>query len=206
MKSVAIPESVTTIGVGAFRACQSITALTIPQNITTIGDYTFCLCSSLESVFIPDGVRSIGYSAFSWCSNLKVISIPASVDIIYGHAFSDCESLKSVYSYSQTPPSVSTRGDYYYDCPFDGTTYYNAALYVPEGYVEAYSSAEGWCQFQNIKTFDTDGFLDILDDSGANVVPISYYNLKGERFDYPQSGMNIIRYSNGQTKKVLITE
>ena len=89
---------------------------------------------------------------------------------------------------------------------FDEAVFTESTLYVPEGCVEAYSSAEGWCQFQNIKTFDTDGVLDILDDSGANVVPISYYNLKGERFDYPQSGLNIIRYSNGQTKKVLITE
>ena len=48
--------------------------------------------------------------------------------------------------------------------------------------------------------------VEVVRQDGANVVPISYYNLKGERFDYPQSGMNIIRYSNGQTKKVLITE
>ena len=79
-------------------------------------------------------------------------------------------------------------------------------LYVPEGCVEEYSNAEGWSLFRNIKTFDTAQVLIIPDNTEYNVVPVSYYNLSGEKLDYPHSGLNIVKYSDGQIRKVLITE
>ena len=88
-----IPDSVTTIGYGAFACCESLTSVTIPDSVTTIGYCAFQACKSLTSVTIPDSVTSIGYAAFSDCSSLTSVTIPDSVTSIGEAAFSDCWSL-----------------------------------------------------------------------------------------------------------------
>ena len=47
------------------------TEYTVPNSVTSIGDGAFYNCSSLTSVTIPDSVTSIGYSVFKDCKNLK---------------------------------------------------------------------------------------------------------------------------------------
>jgi uncharacterized repeat protein (TIGR02543 family) len=74
--SYIIPNSVTSIGNGAFRGCDSLTSVTIPNSVTSIGERAFMYCSSLTSVTIPDSVTSIGSSAFYGCSSLESITIP----------------------------------------------------------------------------------------------------------------------------------
>lgn len=83
LTSVTIPESVTIIGVEAFRDCPGLTSVTIPNSITAIPDYAFYGCSSLTEVSIPETVTTIGYYAFKECA-LTEISIPSSVTFI-GH-------------------------------------------------------------------------------------------------------------------------
>ena len=68
-----IPDSVTSIGVGAFRYCTSLTSITIPDSVTEIGDSAFNGCTSLTSVTIPDGVTSIGMQAFAGCTSLTSV-------------------------------------------------------------------------------------------------------------------------------------
>jgi hypothetical protein len=50
LTSVTIPNSVTSIGYGAFAYCTSLTSVTIPDGVTHIGDYAFHYCSSLETI------------------------------------------------------------------------------------------------------------------------------------------------------------
>ena len=68
-----IPDSVTSIGRGAFEYCDSLTSVTIPDSVTEIEYYAFSHCSSLTSVTIPDSVTEIGYAAFSECTSLKEV-------------------------------------------------------------------------------------------------------------------------------------
>jgi hypothetical protein len=75
-ESYAIPDSVTSIGSGAFVASSSLASLTIPDSVTSIGDYAFNRCSSLASVTIPDSVTSIGDYAFVDCSSLTSVTLP----------------------------------------------------------------------------------------------------------------------------------
>ena len=76
IKSVVIPDSVTSIGAGAFSRCP-LTSVTIGNGVTSIGKNAFYGCSSLTSVTIPDSVTSIGESAFRGCKNLSSLTIPA---------------------------------------------------------------------------------------------------------------------------------
>ena len=94
--SFIIPDSVTSIGNGAFINCSSLTSITIPDSVTSIGDYAFDGCESLISITIPDSVTSIGNGAFINCSSLTSITIPDSVASIGDYAFSACYSLTNI--------------------------------------------------------------------------------------------------------------
>jgi hypothetical protein len=68
--SYAIPNSVTSIGTGAFYYCPSLTNVTIPNGVISIGNGAFSSCYGLTSVTIPNSVISIGSGAFYGCTSL----------------------------------------------------------------------------------------------------------------------------------------
>jgi len=77
--SVTIPDSVFTIGVGAFYECTKLTNVTIPNTITVIGGSAFRNCTSLASVTIPNSVTTIGDLAFYNCTSLTSVTIEAEI-------------------------------------------------------------------------------------------------------------------------------
>ena len=96
LTSITTPDGVTSIGDRAFYGCESLASITIPDGVTSIGDYAFSCCESLTSITIPGGVTSIGDYAFSCCESLTSITIPSGVTSIGAYAFSGCESLTSI--------------------------------------------------------------------------------------------------------------
>ena len=64
-----IPNSVRTIGEGAFIGC-ALTNINIPNSVTTIGNGAFAFCNSLTSINIPNSVTTIKNAAFCGCENL----------------------------------------------------------------------------------------------------------------------------------------
>ena len=120
LTSVTIPNSVTSIGDGAFSSCNGLTSVIIPNSVTSIGEDAFYYCSSLTSVTIPNSVTSIGRSAFSGCSGLTSVDIPNGVTSIGDCAFRDCSGLTSV----TIPNSVTNIG---YD-GFSGCTALNEII------------------------------------------------------------------------------
>ena len=111
--SINIPNSVTTIGENAFGWCESLTNINIPNSVTTIGDSAFCRCNSLTSINIPNSVKTIRGSAFFDCESLTSITIPNSVTMIGVCAFEDCKSLTNI----NIPNSVTTiKESAFWDC------------------------------------------------------------------------------------------
>ena len=96
LKSINIPDTVTRIGRSAFEDCYSLTSINIPPSLTTIEDGTFLGCHSLRNTNIPDTVTSIEDYAFSECNSLKNINIPNGVTRIGDSAFFNCNSLISI--------------------------------------------------------------------------------------------------------------
>ena len=70
-KSTVIPNSVESIGEGAFRYCSSLSSIAIPNSVTSIGNFAFYTYSSLSSITIPYSVTSIGECAFLQCTSLS---------------------------------------------------------------------------------------------------------------------------------------
>lgn len=92
INTVNIPSSVRTIGNSAFYKCGLLSNLTMESGVQTIGDDAFMDCTSLTSVVIHDSVTYIGERAFYNCS-IKKINIPGSVEKIGKSAFNSCDLL-----------------------------------------------------------------------------------------------------------------
>ena len=96
MKSITIPNSVTSIGHYAFCHCLGLTSIIIPDSVTSIGKGVFFGCRNLTSITISNSVTVIGENAFAKCENLTSITIPNSVTDIDRGAFDGCINLTSI--------------------------------------------------------------------------------------------------------------
>ena len=91
LRSVIIPNTVTSMEMSAFGLCRALESCVIPESITEIAKGAFLGCTSLKSVFLPKTLTQIGAGAFHNCVALERIDIPASVTWIGIPAFSNCK-------------------------------------------------------------------------------------------------------------------
>ena len=96
LTSIVIPNSVAVIGESAFFGCRGLADIDISNSVTTINNNTFQGCTSLTDVAIPNSVTSIGEYAFYGCTGLTSATIPNSVTSIGKSAFQGCSSLTDV--------------------------------------------------------------------------------------------------------------
>lgn len=87
IKSVTIPESVTSIDDKAFFECFSLkTVIFEGNNVAIIKDRVFQECN-IKDINIPEGVTRIGDSCFSFCNRLTNITLPSTLKSIGKYAF-----------------------------------------------------------------------------------------------------------------------
>jgi hypothetical protein len=105
-----VPDTVTSVGVGAFDDCASLTAVTIPDSVTSIGDYAFQDCASMVTVTIGNGVTSIGDEAFLDCSSLQKISFQGDAPTPGFDMFGGTSAAATVYYLPDTTGWSTTYG------------------------------------------------------------------------------------------------
>ena len=167
LKSAVIPQSVTHIGMEAFRG-SGITTVQLPNSISTIEARAFYLCPNLTEVSaygpassnhpdavikehclvacpnlarfeIPQSISILGQGLITGNQKVHTLTIPARVTRIDFSAF-DNTGIKEVIVEALTPPATS-EGEWY---GFPETI---TSISVPAQAVEAYKTAEGWKKF-----------------------------------------------------------
>lgn len=224
LKSVTFPSGLTSIGQNAFLECQRLSNVTFPSSPFSIGHYAFRGCR-FTSLTLPSSLTEIGVEAFAHCKGLKSLTLSPSLSRIGDNAFGDCDRLTTLTIPSGLTSLSTLNGDseYHYDLfsesdiesvyvawevpiPAGGFFYHvnlsNCTLYVPQGTRLRYSGTEVWRDFGEIKEYDISGVDKV--DNHSEAKEASRYPLDGQRLSVPVKGLNIVRYSDGSIKKVVV--
>ena len=232
LTSLTLPSGVAEIKSGTFCDCSGLTSLSLPSGLTSIGESAFSGCSGLTSLTLSSDIRIDG-SAFKGCSGLKTVSfcinddletyltkghsyiyldvdcaikyylggeeitsivIPSSVTTLGECAFQRCSTLQSVYVSWPTPISAGSA--------FLGVGISKCTLYVPQGTEQDYWLADVWGDFGNIVEYDPTGIDKVTTSTDAK--ELSRYSVNGQRLSAPAKGLNIVKYSDGSVKKVVV--
>ena len=231
LTSLTLPSGVTKIGNSAFSVCSGLTSITLPSGVTEIGSSAFSGCTGLTSLSLPSSITEIDSYAFEGCTGLKdvcfningdfetyltkghpyigvgcgikyylndkeitSIVVPSSVTTLGKYAFQRCSNLLSVYVSWPTPISAYKT--------FSETNLGKCTLYVPQGTEQDYWLADVWGDFGKIVEYDPTGIDRVTTSTDAK--ELSRYSVNGQRLSAPAKGLNIVKYSDGSVKKVVV--
>lgn len=156
--------------------------------------------TSLRSIHISDVDTLVTMNEFYGCANLKNVYLGSRITKIGDNAFCECRAISKIVCRSVTPPTCGNGA-------LEGINKMNCALIVPPGSVAVYRAAQQWKEFFLIieEGEDADVIDEIDEMSDDNyITEEDYYDIQGHRFDAPRKGINIIRYSDGTSRKVSI--
>ena len=131
---VILPDSITSVGVNAFRYC-TMSSIRLSENLSKIEQCSFSDCLNLVSVDIPASLKEISMGAFSSCTSLLSVTLHEGLEIIDHTAFWCCKSLSSI----SIPNTVTTIGSTAFGST--GLTF----IIIPGNVVSIGSSAFSYC-------------------------------------------------------------
>lgn len=198
LESVFVGNDVIKIESSAFQSCMSLREVNFGNSLSEIGTQAFYGCEGLSSIVMPNSLKNINFKAFASCTNLNSLTFGENSVWLDEISFFGA-NLQSIITYCRNPKgfvsnTFGTRED-------DNYVYNNTILYVPLGTKPIYQSADGWKLFKNIVEGNPSNVETI---SINNIATHSIYSANGTLSPILKKGLNIIRYANGQTKKLLV--
>lgn len=190
------PDYLTVVPIGTYRDNGMTEWPALSDNVEVISEEAFAE-NDFESITLPNNLKEIGNKAFWKCKSLKSVTIPASVtkfgDNVFGSSSTQC-FLDTLRFLSTTPPECSAKWE-------EGTIKYSdVVIVVPKGSIDLYREAWGLSLTTIIESDETTAISSL----SATATEQERYSLDGRRLNSPKKGVNIIRMSDGTTKKIII--
>lgn len=173
--SIDLPDSITTIGSGAFMDCASAKSLHLPKWLKTLGGAAFAGCTELTSVVIPKKLTTVeptytfynGWTTtwrltgvFNKCTSLKNASFENGTKVVYAHLFENCPGLERV-TFPNTVTEIQYRS--FTNCEkLDKVTLPPALVSIG---TDHYSEGDG--AFENCKSLSEITIPDSVNDMGG---------------------------------------
>ena len=221
LKEINIPNSVEYIGDNCFQGCGGLEEVVIlSDQITEIPNEAFADCNALHTIKLPANLERIGERAFigTWRLGTKEgLTIPSKVREIGAEAFYKSlfdavdivlpASLTNIYSAFEGSGARVIHCYMPEPLPLNGSSFggggslSNCKLYVPKGCANKYRNAEVWRDF-DIEEMEVTGIGSVTNDS--TVTEVARYDANGQQLSVPTKGLNIVHYSDGTVKKIMV--
>ena len=194
VETVTLPRTLKEIGKGAFSGCKALKEVVVSETATNrkVSAVRYGKIQRVATRAAGDGMR-IGERAFADCPVLASVTIPSTATTIGDNVFNNCESLKNVTCEAVNCPTVKTFGEF----PIS-----EATLTVPVGSLKQYGETNPWSLFGKIQDFDGTTGVNGISVYDCNDVK-DVYGIDGSKRPIPAKGLNIIRMSDGTTRKVM---
>lgn len=208
LKSFSLSANIESIAGGAFAGCTGITTLNVDKDnkqYSSEGTVLFnkdktgiiAAMGNITNYIIPNSVSEIAYYAFSGCRSLSSISLSPNLKYIGDYAFEGCKDITSIDACMLTPVKITKK-------TFEEEVKANAYLYVPRGHLQDYKRAEVWRDFREMIEYDfPETFVEVSTVDG-NAKEVGRYSVNGQHFEGQKKGLNIVKYSDGTAKTVLV--
>lgn len=118
--SVILPQFLTTIKPYAFKWCDA-KSISIPNSVTSIGAGAFLYCENLEKIRIPDLIEEVSFGWFGACKNLHLVEIPQNVKQVPS-SYEGLPNLFTIICHSKEVPNPGGEGAIG-SCSVEGTLY-----------------------------------------------------------------------------------
>ena len=220
LKEINIPNSVAYIGDNCFQGCGLEKAVILSDQITEIPNEAFADCNALHTIKLPANLERIGERAFigTWRLGTKEgLTIPSKVREIGAEAFYKSlfdavdivlpASLTNIYSAFEGSGARVIHCYMPEPLPLNGFSFggggslSNCKLYVPKGCANKYRDAEVWRDF-DIEEMEVTGIGSATNNS--TVTEVARYDANGQQLSVPTKGLNIVHYSDGTVKKIMV--
>lgn len=179
-----------------------VRSVSIPNGVTSIKYNTFCGMDSLLNVSLPNSIISIDHYAFFNCTGLTKIEIPSSVNSIGYRAFYGCLSLDTIICNRNIPPNCISDSPNHNIDVFGGSPLL-ATILVPCRAIDIFATSPGWNYYTNYNQINNTVTYSI--SSSNHTMGTASYSIIGNCGDsimataFPCDGFHFVTWSDGST-------
>ncbi|MCQ2345500.1 MAG: leucine-rich repeat protein [Paludibacteraceae bacterium] len=209
-----IPEGVTRINPLVFAANSTILSVSFPQSLRSIGAGAFEGTVSLSELNIPEGVTVVEEAAFSCIPALHKVTLPSTLDSIGKDVFTLTAAVDTLICYAAVPPVCADSTSFFsslFNTPVGLS--HDVTLFVHTRSLQAYQTADVWSLFNNYIGLEEFFTITVLssDESVGSVDGGGEY-CDGETATIsatPVDGYRFVKWNDGNTdnpRQVLVSE